>query len=153
MSHRESPMSRESERKKKKKFGNIIKIRWKPPPPPPRRPPFSPSTDPFSIPALRVQRYTSRLSWSNSPYTNIRSIVFNARREDLSSRSFGVSPGKVGCTYQMMEKRRDKAWTWLKLGLRLYRVSRIFSITYESDCNRPSSSISRGEVMSLPVLN
>lgn len=53
------------------------------------------------------------------------------------------------------EEARDKAWTGarLKLGLRLYRVSRIFSITYGSDCNRPSSSISRGEVMSLPVLN
>lgn len=99
MSHRESPMSRESERKKKKKKNSEILLKSGGNPLPLAVPLFSPSTDPFSIPALRVQRYTSRLSWSNSPYTNIHSIVFNARREDLSSRSFGVSPGKVGCTY------------------------------------------------------
>lgn len=70
MSHRESPMSRKSERKKrerKKKFGNIIKIRWKPPvhhPFPTRRPVFHTSSSSSEV-------HLSRLSWSNSPYTNI----------------------------------------------------------------------------------
>lgn len=70
MSHRESPMSRKSERKKrerKKKFRNIIKIRWKPPvhhPFPTRRPVFHTSSSSSEV-------HLSRLSWSNSPYTNI----------------------------------------------------------------------------------
>lgn len=53
MSHRESPMSRESERKKKKKFGNIIKIRWKPPPP--RRPPSPPPPTRFPYPLFEFR--------------------------------------------------------------------------------------------------
>lgn len=93
MSHRESPMrvARARKKKKKKKFGNIIKIRWKPLPLPPS--PFSPSTRPvFSIPlSSSSSREYIPLGYlgRTEPCTNIHSIVFNARREDLSSRSFG----------------------------------------------------------------
>lgn len=92
MSHRESPMSRKSERKKREKKKNseiLLKSGGNPP-----STTLSPPVDPFSIPALRVQRYTSLgyLGRTARTQTSI-SIVFNARREDLSSPFLhGVPP-------------------------------------------------------------